>query len=669
NRVTLVNDSQTTPPASSDPAQVAIEGAHGVSSEGTAISFEETWTSQQLGQQIESIVDASQAGIDASYAFRSTTVANPNSPGDRLTFLNAESFASTAPLTLIAGAHGVTAGRVRVPIGAGYTAEQVAQAMAAAINSDPFTAVATVYGATVELTKVASANPVAITYAPQLDLAGEGGGGDITGMAYIGEQLYAVSDAGGLYYIDRNSLTAYAGGGSWGFRPRDPQGEVRYFERVPGGGPQLHYIGQVVDPATGRPIAFSGLAAGPQNAEGGKYAETLFASDMAGNVYALSASRDPSKATGEVLGIFRDGATSINSPDIPNIYGIDFSPIDYNLWHWTESRKNDEGHGIYQTYDASRVPAEGYNPLLEGNRSYYFGLDDPGGDANQPQPGANNFTTGQNSDGSRLMTYNLPGGAQGSLTSGTFSLAGYSAADKPTLYFNYFADTQNSSDFDGLRVFISNDGADWTLMATNTDLDEALPPGASISDRRDQGPYGGYIREVIDLGGNWRQARLDLSQFAGQDNLRVRFDFSTASDMDVGNVMTTGEYLTAPDAAELHDGETFAVGGVTFEFDLGYALWIPNAAGVLIADGETITIGDGQTTRTLEFDKNGTVLPGNVAVAVNDTMTARQLSDRLAGVVNGLGINLTAFVPSDTFFTGSNGNRVFLVGAQSVTVG
>ncbi len=34
--------------------------------------------------------------------------------------------------------------------------------------------------------------------------------------------------------------------------------------------------------------------------------------------------------------------------------------------------------------------------------------------------------------------YNLPGGALGSLVTNPFSLDGYTLADKPTLYFNYF---------------------------------------------------------------------------------------------------------------------------------------------------------------------------------------------------------------------------------------
>ncbi|MGB9618776.1 MAG: hypothetical protein ACPL7K_00010, partial [Armatimonadota bacterium] len=543
----------------------------------------------------------------------------------------------------------------------------MAQKIADAINSingdpPPFTAVAV--GATVELRgNLNPTNPVVLNQAPQLDFAGEGVGGDITGLAWLnvpgtGWRLFAVSDTGGLYYVD--NVTAYANGGSWGFTPVDPQQGVRYFTRNPNGGPQLRYITQVVNPLNGAPIRFSGLAAGPQNVEDGKYATTLFASDISGNIYAMD-------VTGTLLGVFLNGQTSINpAPFVNNVYGIDFSPIDYNLWHWTQRRGSDDGHGIYSTFDSSRVPQEGYDPLLEGNRSYYFGLDAPDdGIGNQTQPGATNFTTGQNSDGSRLMTYNLPGGAHGSLTSGTFSLVGYSPADKPTLYFNYYADTENSNDFDGVRVYISNDGANWTLLATNTDLND----GNLIGPSRDRGPYGGYIREIIDLGGNWRQARLDLSQFAGLDNLRIRFDFSTASDMDIGNTTTGGEYLTAPEAAELHDGATFSVSNVTFEFDLGYALVLPNVAGLKINDGDYFVVQSGSRLETFEFDKDGSVQPGRRAIAINNNMTTRQVADAIAAAVNAVGMGVQAYVPPDRVFTGPNGYRVFLISATNLTQG
>ncbi len=499
----------------------------------------------------------------------------------------------------------------------------------------------------------------------------------ITGLAYlelpgVGNVLYAVDDEGNLYYIT-NELSAHATGGSWGFTPVSPSGGPNHVLYT-GGGPQLHWITQVVHPVTGLPIPFSGLAAGPRNVEHGRYAYTLFASDTDGNIWALN-------TAGRLLGVFVNAQRSINPPSpVGAIYGIDFSPIDYNLWHWTTRRRDDAGHGIYNTVDGSRVSAEGYDPLREGNISYYFGLDDPDdGLPNEPQPGATNFTTAQGSSGRRIMTYDMPGGIWGSLTSGTFSLAGYSAADKPTLYFTYYAHTENSLDWDGLRVYVSNDGANWVLVATNTDLND----GTLIRPRLEKPGYGGYIREIHDGGGTWRQARIDLSQFAGRDNLRIRFDFSTASDMEIGNLQMQGAYLTVVPAAQLRDGDTMVAGTVTFEIDLGFALLLPNAAGAKIGDnptgtqrGEWITISDGTSTYTFEFDKNGVVAPGRRRVAVTDAMTTRQVAEALAREIN-LAFGTTgptpgrvfAYVPDDKIFQGPTGNRVFLIGATSVNQG
>ncbi|MDW8077799.1 MAG: GEVED domain-containing protein [Thermoguttaceae bacterium] len=500
----------------------------------------------------------------------------------------------------------------------------------------------------------------------------------ITGLAYlelptVGNRLFAVDDQGNLYYIT-NELSANYDGGSWGFSPVSPSGGPNHMIYT-GGGPQLNWITQVVNPTTGAPITFSGLAAGPRNVEHGRYAYTLFASDTAGNIWALD-------TEGRILGVFVNAQNSVNPPSpVGAIHGIDFSPIDYNLWHWTRRRGGDAGHGVYNTIDASRVAAEGYAPLRSGSDSYYFGLDDTGdGIPNEPQPGAANFTTGQGSDGSRVMTYNMPGGIWGSLTSGTFSLAGYSAADKPTLYFTYYAHTENSLDWDGLRVYISNDGATWRLVATNTDLND----GTLIRDRLEKPGYGGYIREIHDGGGTWRQARIDLSQFAGQSNLRLRFDFSTASDMEIGNLQLQGAYLTVVPAAELRDGQTMVMAdNVTFEIDLGYALVLPNAAGAKIGDnptgtqrGEWLTISDGTRTYTFEFDKNGVTGPGRTRVPITDSMTSRQVAEALARAIN-LAFGTTAptpgrvyaYVPPDSIFQGANGNRVFLIGATSVSQG
>ena len=698
-RVSLVNDRTDNTHASSDTAQVQIEGSHGVSGFRTRIAFEESWSSQQLGLEIERVVDASQTfvfppanRIDASYAYRTPGGSPPSSPGDRLSFFNADTFTrgGGVPLYYVEGSPGVTPGRQVVRFGAGYTGSEMAQVVASAINASGIGVSASASGYTVVLSGVAGTNPVNLSGAPNLSFTGEGGGGRITGLAYLrvpgfvsGQEyvLFAVSDQGGLFYVT-GEQSAYANGGSWGFIPIDPQGAPPYFARNPGAGPQLRYITQVRDPQ-GNPISFSGLSAGPANVEFGGYAQTLFASDSSGRVWAMD-------ILGNLLGVFANGSTNIDPPSpVGAVHGVAFSPIDYNLWHWTLRRRDDAGHGIYSTLDTSRVSAEGYDPLMEGLRSYYFGLDDPT-DAwgNQSQPGASNFTSGEGSDGSRLMTYNLPGGAIGSLTTGTFSLKGYTAADRPMLYFTYYAHTENSNDFDGLRVYVSNDGANWTLIATNTDLND---PGF-IRDGIEQPGYGGYIREIHDLGGNWRQARIDLSQFAGLDKLRIRFDFSTASDMDVGDPQTGGSYLVAPAAAQLRDGQTFVLGNsslniadVTFEIDMGYALVFPNAAGVQIKEspttglGEYVDIGDGGSTIRFEFDKDGRVgpaVPGIsrvVPVRITDAMTTRQVADLLAAAINAERtagrLAVQAFVPEDAIFQGSAGNRVFLIGAQSVARG
>src|SRR6185295_1227016 len=40
------------------------------------------------------------------------------------------------------------------------------------------------------------------------------------------------------------------------------------------------------------------------------------------------------------------------------------------------------------------------------------------------------------------------------------------------------------------------------------------------------------VQELFDNTGVWRQARVDLGDFAGRENLQIRFDFSTAGSMD-----------------------------------------------------------------------------------------------------------------------------------------
>src|SRR5690606_3222560 len=134
-------------------------------------------------------------------------------------------------------------------------------------------------------------------------------------------------------------------------------------------------------------------------------------------------------------------------------------------------------------------------------------------------------------------TYDLPGGAKGSLETGTFSLAGSTRHDKPTLYFNYFLQTQGASGTgntmrDSARVFISEDGGiTWEMVATNnssrggsTELPQFASHNSTAAGATDEDMVGQQVQELFDTA-NWRQARVDLSKYAGQPELMLRFDF------------------------------------------------------------------------------------------------------------------------------------------------
>ncbi len=104
-----------------------------------------------------------------------------------------------------------------------------------------------------------------------------------------------------------------------------------------------------------------------------------------------------------------------------------------------------------------------------GGLSFYFGLEDRGRGgvlSEFLQPGALNYQTRPFSvlddrltsgNPALFASYNVPGGAQGSLVSAPFSLEGYSAADKPTLYFNYGVSTRLDNRYCRLAQTLNSD--------------------------------------------------------------------------------------------------------------------------------------------------------------------------------------------------------------------
>jgi hypothetical protein len=364
----------------------------------------------------------------------------------------------------------------------------------------------------------------------------------------------------------------------------------------------------------GSPWDFQGLALGPQNIDAGNdgvgdYSRTLFAITSNGTLYAidsqLAATVDASNASqvaSTLRAVFADGpdpGTALDSSKqitgLTNAVGLAFSPLDFNLWHPTLKRGTDTGHGINTAPDNSRNPSNETRTIPDpgrgtsairdmnegvGGASFYFGLEQVQTTINSSTQAYVQYKSGTNaqlgimdqevqsdlsSNAAIRNTYNLPAGALGRLQTNSFSLAGYVREDKPTLYFNYFLQTENygaetggstigsdgNNPFrDSARVFISADnGATWELLATNNSQLSAgdinnnngqaeLPSFLSHNSDAALNSDGARVRkwqqvqELFDNTGQWRQARVDLSDYRGQSNLRLRFDFSTAGSMN-----------------------------------------------------------------------------------------------------------------------------------------
>ncbi len=111
-----------------------------------------------------------------------------------------------------------------------------------------------------------------------------------------------------------------------------------------------------------------------------------------------------------------------------------------------------------------------------------------------------------------------------------FSLEGYTYTDKPTLYFNYRIEAGEGSTDVQLSV---DDGENWITIAANVhqsqrstldNADKTLPNFPSVSSRIGEQPNQ-LVQELFELTG-WRQARIDLGEFAGLDDIVLRINFS-----------------------------------------------------------------------------------------------------------------------------------------------
>ncbi|MFO0819085.1 MAG: tandem-95 repeat protein [Pirellulales bacterium] len=417
------------------------------------------------------------------------------------------------------------------------------------------------------------------------------GGSNVTGLARAGGTFYVTTAAGGLYSLDgafNATLVANVG------------------------------------------EALGGLSVGPQNVEGSAYSDLLFAIATDGTIYAYNTLGVPQP-------VFVNNTTTVET-GISNANGLAFSNLDRNLWQVTGDRGNDAGHGVVNPVDNTRIAAAGGNSL-------YFGSTGAAG-------------------GTADNKYNFPGGAHGTIVSNPISLKGYTAADQPMLYFSYFMATEpDDQDYlpgsrtqpDSFRVYIAGDSGQWSLLGTNNSFQ-----ASGNNDERDFGVADGTcsypaastspcVQELFQNSNAWRQARVPLALFAGQENLRLRFEFSTAGSLSVGNINTTGHEVRAVSADKLRDGQILPITDgntlitTNFEVNLGPTLVIPTGARIDGGGSFTIT---GTGTQAFTFSAAATA--GN-NIQVNPNRTAAQIATDVAARINAFtGLtNISAVVTSD----------------------
>ncbi|MEX2142880.1 MAG: NF038122 family metalloprotease [Pirellulales bacterium] len=430
----------------------------------------------------------------------------------------------------------------------------------------------------------------------------------VTGLALVQGEFYGVTDMGTLIKIDPNAPDEEPPADP----PPDPAEEWA----------QVTIIATLTkpdlfDPMAMLPIPFSGLSLGPENVEAafpgalGPYAEMLFATDDDGDIHAFD-------VDGVLQNVFAGGLPSV-STGLFGLTGLAFSSLDYNLWHITDRRGQDDGRGIYPTPDGVRGDVR-----VLGGAGWHFGLERDKGQLEWP-----NYDTNT----PLFNTYDLPGGSHGKLTTNTFSLAGQTFNDNPTLYFNYFSqhdsdatDDPNNSALDSFLVYVSADGANWIPVAKTPVPERFVAVETRTNMQNDTGI--------------WRQARVDLSDFAGLDNVRVRFDFNTGG-RNVGIPQLGGEVLGIKDGASILDGDFFVLNHVTaglttFEFDTGFNLVAPADGGRAIAEGETFTIDDGNGPVTFEFDKAGDgVAMGNIEILITAADNAEEIAQLIEVAIAG----------------------------------
>ena len=534
------------------------------------------------------------------------------------------------------------------------------------------------------------------------DVIGGGSVGVVTGMAFVGSTMYGVDD----------------------------QGQFFLFVNVPEG-QDVRPSTDVVVLSTVAGQQFQGLALGPQNLQNGFFSDKLFAITDSGRLYCFD-------TDGNLQPVFDRDGDGVATDDWVNTgasgtLGLAFSPLDVNLWHPTMRRADEAGHGVGLTPDATEPNKyndntrtgeydrtySGFNGFdwefdseTAGGMSMYFGLEEyvrrvrseyytgagGGGQAGADATWHADLTSNTEIGGN----YNLPGGAYGSLITNSFDLSSYDYTDKPTVYFNYWLQTENASSVydqddmrDSARVFVSVGNGAWQLLATNnserseiyTDKGE-LPNFLSASERISY-LSNQRVQELFDTG-SWRQARIDLGRFAGvagSNNVRLRFDFTTAGEFDanqrsavntrVTQAVTNGTQVTVAASTAIVPGMAVVANGVagatvvavnqntrtvtlstpvtllpndaiafgtsvvtTVDNDVFYETQVTVASSTGIVPGMAVIatgINDGVTVLSVDQTNLTVTLSTAVKLDAGDTITFRLLLNNIPGYANETG--------------------------------
>ena len=390
------------------------------------------------------------------------------------------------------------------------------------------------------------------------------------------------------------------------------------------------------DPTTNQVIRFTGLTRGPSNVEDGRFADLLFGVSTAGVMYAFT-------SAGEFQPIFPLGASSVNL-GVTAPTGIDFSALDANLWHVSDSDPDSSqatGHGRSQTFNRSGASQS------TGNNAMRFAI--PANFPNQSIFGTDTFSTLQN-------TFAMPGGAFGAFESTLLDLSSYSSSDQPVMYFNYnlrtenatanndgniFGDGSQTAFLDSFRVYGAGEDGQWVLLTTNNSAGfvdnsyadgQLFPPFSEYDVPRNgnQDPFGkSYISSSAFDNQGWRQARVELGSLAGERDVKIRFEFNSGGDFRTNDPLRGGIELSAVPGDRIMDGNTFTVSNATttatFEFDLGLVLNVPS--GRSLKNGDQLKIGADIYTFSAAPGANlipfaSTDSPETVATSINNVLTA-----------------------------------------------